>query len=525
MAPIDPVAQRLAEDYFLARLCRRRAASLRRADSMGEPAELLRLFEQQLDRYFAEEKLSEAKRAEAKHILEKAAASGDRYADDTPGGREASMTAARAEAHMNPRYLVHLRNPGERLFLSLLQTFQLPVPLRRKVELGAREFAKTGKPRLEKGYGPAASLDKLRVYQSLVDTFRGFLDVAKQAIAAGKAHSGDGEGASKVKVGPFTLVNTGGFSADQMKSVADLVRHAAAHAEKAGFSNVCYGDVQVTNTIGSNSRVLAFYYIEKDEMFVRANVKVTAEIVRTVLHELGHRYEHKFLRGGERSLKILYAILDGQETKRSFDEKPPARGETALYKGEEFVVVSTQWAPSGTKIHMEQKDNPKVKITSTMTGWRLLHGEPARDLKDPEHLGFVTGYAKKDASENFAEMFSFYCMGDLPAKQVPLFEQTIAGTIALSRHSSAAAYRTEPTPWTKTLMSPTTPTSADKPVDWKLLGQAGKYYVWSRPHRDGYTAYQVNHSEHIPPMGASGYDSLEALQRRTKIDVSHLKPK
>lgn len=522
---MDPVAQRLAEDYYLAQLCRRRAARALRADSMGEPAELLRLFEQQLERYFAEEKLSESKRAEAKHVLEMAAASGDRYADDTPGGREASMTAARAEAHMNPRYLVHLRNPGERLFLSLLQNIQLPVALRRKVELGAREFAKTGKPKIVKGYGPAASLDKLRVYQNLLDTFRGLLDVAKQAIATGKAHSEEGEGASKVKVGPFTLVNTGGFSADQMRHVADLISQAVAHAGRAGFGDVCYGNVQVTNTIGSSSRVLAFYYIEKDEMFVRANVKVTAEIVRTVLHELGHRYEHKFLRGGDRALKVLYAIIDGQETKRGFDEKPPQRGETAIYKNEEFVVVSTQWTPNGTKIHMEQKGNPRVKITSTMTGWRLLHGEPARDLKDPEHLGFVTGYAKKDPSENFAEMFSFYCMGHLPAKQVPLFERAVAGTLELQRHSSAAAYRTEPTPWTKTLMSPTTPTVADKPVDWKLLGRAGNYYVWSRPHRDGYTAYQVGHSEHVPPMGAGGYDSLETLQRRTGIDVRHLEPK
>jgi hypothetical protein len=46
----------------------------------------------------------------------------------------------------------------------------------------------------------------------------------------------------------------------------------------------------------------------------------------------------------------------------------------------------------------------------------------------------VTEYAKKDAAENFAEMFSFYAMGKLPPRLTALFEQTLSGVLGTSTH-------------------------------------------------------------------------------------------
>jgi hypothetical protein len=41
------------------------------------------------------------------------------------------------------------------------------------------------------------------------------------------------------------------------------------------------------------------------------------------------------------------------------------------------------------------------------------------------HSGFVTGYAKTDSGENFAEMVAFYCAGKLPPDQVEMLKAII----------------------------------------------------------------------------------------------------
>lgn len=343
---------------------------------------------------------------------------------------EASDVAHRAIVKVKNAHLV--ANFGHELFLAIIQKLVLPAPLRKKVEMASRAYLKTTKPRYKAKSGSLLYLEYITTYEKYLATLHAHLAVAKQAIAQGKAHAEEGEGATKRKVGPFTLINTGGFSKEQMDEVEEVVKKATAFAKSSGLGEVCYGDIQVTNTI-HKSNILAFYLIAKDEMFIRANVKASIDTIQTVLHELGHRYEHKFLKNASATVSRLYRTLDGQETKKQYSQptKKPTPGDSIVLKGEKLVVTDTSYGAGGRyKVILRLEDDPKAKFTMPLDAFWKAKGEDPRNFdEDPNYIGFVTNYAKSGGpSENFAEMFSFYCLGRLPVLQSVPFEEAVFGT-------------------------------------------------------------------------------------------------
>jgi hypothetical protein len=359
---------------------------------------------------------------------------GSRRVERVPGSAEADMLAARAYVVVTNAWKF-LAEPGHKLFLSILQTLALPPALRKKVEIASRVYIKKWvKPRVKNKYGFERALEYFDIYEKFIGGVHDHLDLAKKAIAQGKAHAEEGPQATKVRVGDFVLVNTGGFNEKVMGDVAEVMKKAQSLAKSSGFGSVCYGEVQVTNTI-SKGNVLAFYLIANDELFVRANVKSEIDSVRTVLHELGHRYEKKFLAGKDREIQKLYYLLSGQE--RDLDKKKqearPKPGEIWAPPNSkyEYQVLYTQVTMRGTQVHLQRVDNPKAIAQVSLEGYLQGKGDfQHRNFDDqPDYKGFVTDYAKKGGpSENFAEMFSFYCMGRLPVLQSVPFEELAFGS-------------------------------------------------------------------------------------------------
>lgn len=397
------------------------------AERVGEPKEILREYEHAVNAI--EASVPADKLLEAKRILEERVKSGiPGVNSEVMSTSDIAYKALFAVKHGQRK----VADPGHRLFLAILQTYTLPPALRKKIEIASRVYLKETNPRFKAKSGAMLYLERIQVFEKYLGLLQSHLAYAKEAIAKGKEHTEEGAGATKIRVGPFTLVNTGGFNEKQMNEVADVVQKATAFAQSSGLGEVCYGEVQVTNTI-SKSNVLAFYLLAKDELFVRANVKSTTDVVRNVLHELGHRYQHKFLKvnGG---IEMLYRTLSGQETKRKYDrekvkEKLPKPGETLVSKGKTYVV--TRAIPdykAGYKILLEQADNPKVQAAISIDGWLSMKGEHRNFDEDPNYIGFVTEYAKSGGpSENFAEMFAYYCMGRLPVLQSVPFEELVFG--------------------------------------------------------------------------------------------------
>jgi hypothetical protein len=241
-------------------------------------------------------------------------------------------------------------------------------------------------------------------------------------IERGRFHTEEGD--TTLKAGPFTLINTGGFSEKQMEDVAKVVEKAAQQLSRVGLSRVCYGNIQVTNTIGRSARILAFYLKGRDELFVRANLRGSqAPAVASVIHELGHRLHFKFLAGKDRQIQEIYEVIADRNRQALWDmrqdpSKRPKPGDT-IPEGRKTWVVG----PEGVQVNsrgqagviVELQSDPKKRAIIRLEEWFKQKGD----------LAFVSPYAEKNHEENFAEMVAHYALGTLPDDQEPLLKNVL----------------------------------------------------------------------------------------------------
>lgn len=400
--------------------------------ALGDPADFLQDFGKVLeDMVIPDQTIQRARKALTDIQAKMPDPNRNPYSEYTEEYQEASRVAYQAYG-----VIVHgrskLAEPGHKLFLSILQTLTLPPPLRKKVEMASRDYIREpGKPRVT-ARGIFQDLARLDVYDKAMGVLGKHFLVAREAIAKGQAHTSEGEGATKIKVGSFTLINTGGFPAEMMQNIGEIVGKAESLLRANDFGEICYGDVQVTNTI-HKANVAAFYLIAADELYIRANVYATKEIIHSVLHELGHRFENKKLHGRKRDIERLYRLIDGQESDQrwtSLKSRIPPKGEEITDKGQVWSVVQTLPTPRGFKVHLETVSEPRVRASVTLEGYLAFKGEDARNVDEtPDYQGFVSDYAKSGGpSENFAEMFAFFCMSRLPVLQSVAFEALCFGS-------------------------------------------------------------------------------------------------
>src|SRR5690606_28033188 len=101
------------------------------------------------------------------------------------------------------------------------------------------------------------------------EEWRLYYETAKRILETGQEMGED----SKWDAGSFKVVNMGGFPDKVMQESVRVVKQADQLLRKKGLGKVCYGDVQVTNSIQKSTRLIAFYLIGKDELFLRGNLK------------------------------------------------------------------------------------------------------------------------------------------------------------------------------------------------------------------------------------------------------------
>lgn len=315
-----------------------------------------------------------------------------------------------------------------KLSLAILQQFLLPAPLRRKIEQASKYWATKQSPKtvrdrsttMEDRYG-----NLLTLYLEQLETLRNQQAAFTEAIAKSKPMSEANE--AKVKAGPFTLVNTGGFKDDVMQSAAEVCEKASRILTSKGFGKVCYGDIHITKQIG-RGRVLAFYMKDSDEFFVRAGVRVNVDTLHTVLHEFGHRMHRKFLQAKNKDIETLYRKYKTRSWIRSDDgpidpSKLPAIGEEVTLKGETLVVVALDYI--ARKVRLKPKDVPDSRrtLSTSFSDFNIVFKGEVEKATKPS--GFITQYAGKSPEEMFAEMFGFYCTDELSPEQLEDFKPII----------------------------------------------------------------------------------------------------
>jgi hypothetical protein len=316
----------------------------------------------------------------------------------------------------------------------------LPPKLQKSVETASKYWSRTRiqSPRFKTQSGSTDRwAEEVTKYIEIYDALTEQAANAEAAIAKGQSHADPTVAAkTKIHVGSFDVVNTGGFDDETMRKAADLVGKAEKLMTDHGLGKVCYGDVLISKTLDRKKAIAAFYLLSSDEMFVRADTPDDWDTVRIVCHELAHRLENKFLSSKSSEIKRLYSTI---HTKAS-DTPLPELGDKVLYEGKQMKVVDTDYRRKSVKV---QEDSEPVCFAC---GKPVEGHQPDAEHKMPivrrhvytmpaevfyklqgkklevRELDFVTHYASTDSSENFAEMVSFYVLGKLPKAQVDLLE-------------------------------------------------------------------------------------------------------
>lgn len=256
-----------------------------------------------------------------------------------------------------------------------------------------------------------------QAYAKKLAELREYLEAAKRVVVSQTRSE-----PQIVVAGGFRLVNAGGFKQEVMSVVAGVVAKADEKLRQAGLECVIYGDINVVNEIIRGKANLAHYQVRTDEVFLRGNIKgLQQSALMTVLHELGHRFAFKFL--GERRQKAaewLYKTIADEEADVMHDlifrqDLWPKPDEVI---DDRWLVTRVSFSPRGLpKVHLRDMTGDK-EVAHMMMSEYIRHKNVSPNV-------FVTGYARSDPHENFAEMFAYNCMDMLTEEHQALLSKSI----------------------------------------------------------------------------------------------------
>jgi hypothetical protein len=319
--------------------------------------------------------------------------------------------ADRLDEAVQQYYYVGLRN----FFQDLLLQYQMTAKDRKTIERAARDTDRKRAFKFKRD-----PLTVMKTFAKKRKDLKLYLQTAQGIIDTGIPVDRE---ACEV-VGGFRIVNTGGFNDKVMGVVRGVMADATAAMRAVGLESVIYGDVNVIGSLRGNRRSLAHYDTESDEVFVRANLRGReGPAVRTVIHEIAHRLANRMK--NKQALQKLYDVLkeqDEEAVQRAIWDRAmwPQKG-TVVDKKWKVAGVSVGGRPVGPRVELALLADPEPK------GYQAYIGMHNYLLSTGAlHGAFVTPYARTNASENFAEMVSFWALDELSDAQQDLLLKAIS---------------------------------------------------------------------------------------------------
>lgn len=317
-------------------------------------------------------------------------------------------------------YYIDLARAARPLLHSIIKNYYLPPKLQKSIEKASRFYSRSKMRFKVSLLHLDGAIKTAETYLKLVGEARDQLKVIQMAVREGKPHLSE-DSTTVWKAGPFTLINTGGFSDDVMKNIQGIVEKAANLMKKAGLTKPLYGNIQITKTI-SRGNVLAYYVLASDDFYIRANVKPSVDTVKTVCHELAHRLHFKFLKHKDAQIEQLYNQIKSHNRWQQVNEAMlPKPGDIGTLKGKKYRVQ--KYDSYRKKVRIEKVDDPSWIGEAPLTTWFSM--AQVDITQAPDYKGFVTTYAASHPAENFAEMTAFYALGKLPAAQKEALESIL----------------------------------------------------------------------------------------------------
>lgn len=269
-----------------------------------------------------------------------------------------------------------------------------------------------------------AGLDPARWVQGMAfDMAQWAKDVRTLEIASAIA---DAE--SEIPHGPFTVIPIPGLTSKQIQGALAALDEATSKIHPK-FPQVLYGKVYLSKHLKNG--VAAWYEEATDSLALNVAAKKRFSDVFTIIHELGHRHDKKFLSTGPRSKywnlstrKVFETIQFDAELRDQMAAEVVAltKAKAAGQPGPPMSDMLVMWLKSPWP---HQKGDIR-KLTSDYLAGKVAEKELAAAVKGKQDETLSTGkvlhgplsvtpYGATKPAENYAEGFAHFCLGmDMP---------------------------------------------------------------------------------------------------------------
>lgn len=230
-------------------------------------------------------------------------------------------------------------------------------------------------------------------------------------IEAAEAWPVKSEGTDELfTLGPFKVHNTVGAKGAELESLKkglERVEKAIKTNPIPGFARVLYGDVHVVPRI-TKAHHAAWYYPSDDSLYLRRTKSTGIDEVHALVHELGHRYWHKFASEPQKSAWNSQHMR--AEMKHVEVELPKVGEEIPVSikgaKGRYPTIVAVE--PGLLRYSIDIDGTLYTNSISTRSVYNFFY-EKQKGSKN-----FPTPYSATSAQEHFCEALSLLALGNLP---------------------------------------------------------------------------------------------------------------
>lgn len=191
-------------------------------------------------------------------------------------------------------------------------------------------------------------------------------------------------------------------------TIVEDFKKAMTLIERSGVSHsksLFYGNCILTPEI-SRKNVLAYYALKEDAIYLKPSTKDRADMVQTIIHEIGHRLWNKFLSAEDKdSWKAWHRACEYTRV----DIKMPSVGDTLPVKVNKIPDYPIVTKIIGDQFYLNDSDNAYLTFKQIYPYYQTK-------------AKFPSLYSTTSAEEHFCEAFAFYCLGDLKDKHLLNFE-------------------------------------------------------------------------------------------------------
>ena len=226
------------------------------------------------------------------------------------------------------------------------------------------------------------------------------------------------------KLGPFEVHNTIQASDKELEAIKMMFSKAISLVKKAGgpasgLKKTLYGDIYVVGRLGQ-ANTSAWYDTSKDFIYTRNLKRAGLRDVRTVIHELSHRYYKNNL---SNIIKTRWRKHHIQVSHKSVKVEIPKKGERLPFSvnGVENPKVLGENVLDGTIMLDASKKYPGTAVVVGRSQvYKWMRGVA-------EKLAFPTRYSATNQEEHFCDAMALYVMGDLDKDHTKALKEVFSG--------------------------------------------------------------------------------------------------